>query len=44
MEMTNSFPMIKYNGFVIDAVKEMVEASLFYEFEIYFQYYTVSQF
>ena len=34
MEMTNSFPMIKYNGFVIDAEKEMVEASLVYEFEI----------
>ena len=33
MLMTYDYPMIKYNGFVIDAEKEMVEASLVLAFE-----------
>ncbi|MEC7819747.1 MAG: translin family protein [Actinomycetota bacterium] len=33
MLMTYDYPMIKYNGFVVDAEKEMVEASLVLAFE-----------
>ena len=33
MLMTYDYPMIKYNGFVVDAEKEMVEASLVLTFE-----------
>jgi len=33
MIMTYDYPMIKYNGFVVDAEKEMVEASLVLAFE-----------
>ena len=33
MILTYDYPMIKYNGFVVDAEKEMVEASLVLTFE-----------
>ena len=33
MLMTYDYPMIKYNGFVVDAEKELVEASLVLAFE-----------
>ena len=35
MIITYDYPMIKYNGFVVDAEKEMVEASLVLTFEKY---------